>query len=1322
MPKVKTLLLSFIFLFPFVMRLDGAIDLWGIRFEHVSVDEGLANSIVYQVVQDGDGILWFGLNNGLDKYNGYDFKHYDFVNDPSGISEVHHPVRAICKISEYEFLVGAGANLFRYNINSDDFDILIKELKNVHTVNQINHLIVTPDSACYLGTNLGLFRYDLKTGEISFFNEYPVSILSLHYANDVLWVATGDGIKFFDVIRKAYFKFYRDDILESMFASVDALCFYSDSDKNFTLIGTRDEGLFLLDQNTLALRSIKAGGNVIRHIRSIRKYGENYLIGTDGFGLLILDENFGLVSQYQHDEDNPNSLSNDGIYDIHIDEENRIWVSTYGGGINLYDPNRKPFYVYRHEYNSRNSLRNNVSRSFLEVGERMCFGTAKGISILRPDSTWGHIPSYRTGDDARVVLTICEDNDGQIWIGTFAEGVEVRERNGHLKRKLRKENGDGPSLSTDYIYKIYCDHDQNIWMGGIRGGLMRYDPRTDQIFEFPSIQNVHDITESSSKQIMVGTLSGIFVIEKKNDRYEIAGNEDSILTKQKFRVFSILESNPGEFYIGTEGSGLIYFNRKTNSLHQYSRDDGLPSNIIYGILQDRTSNIWLSTTSGISCFDIRKGSFQNYTVTDGISAKDFNYGAYYKRRDGTMYFGSSSGVTCFKPEEIRANRRVPGIVFTGISVYGKDIDDPGNPVFGRNINILKSVELKHNQSSFAINFAAINYTGTRKNLYQWKISGGEMRDGEWTPASSERKAVFSYLPPGKYTFTVKASNNDGYWNEEGRTLDITVAPPFWGTVLAKIVYLVLAILVFIALQRYIITFINEKQAKEKISFFINVAHDIRTPLTLISAPVNKLLKSGLLPEAEKEEMKMAASNTDRLNNLVNQLLDFQKATLNKHVLQVAEYNIVEQTREILDNFQPLMDQRMINHKLVTPSETVYAWFDRQKIEKVLYNLVSNAIKYSSKGGEITVKIESIKNRVRISVKDRGRGIPAKQQKEIFKRYFRANNAINSREPGSGVGLMLSKKLMNLHRGSLSFNSVENKGSVFIIEFPSSREAYNPREMIIEGNREEKIPVEALPEEVDFSQKYTLLIVEDNPELRRYLRSELSKKYNILSAKNGREAFEIILKMDVDLLISDIMMPEMDGRALTSKVRNNIASSHIPIILLTALNSTHYKIEGLEYGADDYIEKPFDINYLKVKIDSLLKSRERLRKRFLEKTEENVSEEIVSKPDQDLMKNLNEVIKSKISMEDFSVMDICGILGMSRPVLYRKVKAYTGYSPQEYLIIFRLNRAAKLFREGRSSIKEVAYESGFSDPKHFSKSFKKHYGVNPSAYIKGEVSI
>lgn len=1302
-----------------------AQDPYSFKFDHIRPDQGLTNNIVYRIFQDQDGVMWFGLHHGIDRFNGYDFKHYRIDADFQKISRLRMPVRTIFPVSNEEFIVGSVRNLYRYSIKKDIFIPLVQNLASNIPSNQIHDLLVTPDSVCYIATNQGLYSYDMKGGEVSDYTSETATITSLHMLDGTILAATATGIRFFDPLQKRYYTPDFAPELQDFFGSIHAMSFYTDSIDHFTLIGTRSKGLFLYDHNSNGFKEIILDTREFSHVKVIRKYNGLFLIGMDGYGLSVLDRNFREVAHYGHDEDNRESLSNDGIYDIFIDPRDRLWIATYGGGINLYDPNRKQFSIIKHEFNNRNSLRNNMVRSFLEVDDMMLFGTANGISIQEGDGRWRHIPGLTSERESRVVLSMIQDAREQLWLATYSRGVQIRNRSGKLVRNINSRSGNGPRLSTDYIYKIYEDSKENIWMGGIRGGLMRYDPSLDSIEVFEDITNIHEIVESTTGEIFVGTNDGIVLLAMNEDsEFVRVTDRDTLLIGEIVRVFCILETSHGNFWIGTEGAGLIHYDRANEKLQQYTIDEGLPSNNVYGILEADNQDLWLSTTSGLSRYSAGAGVFKNYTVADGISGKNFNYGAYYKDREKRLYFGSQNGVTYFDPSEINENRATPKIIFTDISIFGKNADDTSNPMYELNAEQLTQLVLDHDQNSFSIDYAAINYTGTEKNRYQWKMSGGEFGDGTWSPVHSERKAVFSYLPPGDYQFRVIASNNDGHWNEEGRLLNITVKPPYWNTLLAKIIYVILGILVFIALQRYIYTYLQERQAKEKIRFFINIAHDIRTPLTLIASPMNKLIRSKKLSWEEQEEIRIAIKNSERLKSLINQLLEFQKVSLRKQPLSVAEYDVISLVDEVLNNFQPLMDERMISVKTEFVAASLMAWFDYQKIEKILYNLVSNAIKYSDKGGAVFVEVQQKNDKIIISVADEGKGIPSKQQKEIFKRYFRAQNAMNTRETGSGVGLMLSKKLIELHKGSIRFNSTENVGSRFIIEFPGGKNAYRPMEMlpaeILEKEQEQQM-VDNEYEEIAFSREYTLLVVEDNSELRNHIKNQLTSNYNVLTAANGVQAYEKILKMDVDLIISDVMMPQMDGKELCQKVRNNIATCHIPIIMLTALNSMQDKMEGLEYGADAYLEKPFEIDHLKIRIANLIKARERLRERFLDQPDNQVGQDISSKPDQELMIRLNDMVRERVLKEDFSVQEMCRMVGMSRPVLYRKLKAYTGHSPQEYIIILRLNHASRMFRDGHRSIKEVAYESGFSDPKYFSKSFKKHYGVSPSIYISGEMA-
>jgi len=1296
-------------------------DSWmnNMEFSRISVDDGLNNSIVYQIIQDKDGILWFGLHDGIDKYNGYDFIHYDLNDVTPEKKRGHHPVTSIYKKNEREFWLGSGRSLYYYNIAKDDFEIGLDELSSDEPVNQINNLLFLNDSICMIGSTSGVFRYNILSCSTRIVEGLPLNILSLFQYQGNIWAGTVEGIRIIDpetLTQKNIYTGQTQEILNRL----DAFSYLYDREKRVLLIGTRTQGLYLLDESTSTIRELTAGGERFPHIRVIRKYRGDYLIGTDGAGLMILGPSMELLAQYRHNEDNERSLSSNGIYDILIDRQERLWIITYGGGINVYDPNLKPFRIIEHIPHNPNSLKNNNSRSIIQVNNEIWFGTVNGISILDPDGNWRFVLSGGERDKANIILSLCEDKEGRIWAGTFSNGIYLLDRTGNILRHLRKEDPQGIQLSTNYVYRIYQDRQGNIWIGGIRGGLLRYQADQGGSQVFNSIQNVNAILETRAGDILVGTLDGLYRLSPGKDGNYALRPFQGNLGKLDARIYAIAEIDPGIFWLGTEGSGLLRIDPGKDEVLGLTTNKGLPSNIVYGILEASDGSLWLSTTSGLSCVDPDSLTIRNYSIDDGLSGKDFNYGAYYQTQEGIMYFGGTQGITYFDPSSIQPNRVIPNIVFTGISVYGKNATDPSNPFQGKNINETGAIVLKHNQSSFIIGFAAINYTSPQKNQYSWKLEEKGSGIEPWSPVSNERYATFTYLPPGNYTFQVRASNNDGIWNEEGRSLNIVVLHSFWSSMIARILYVLIAILLFIALQRYIIIYLREKQASEKIRFFINIAHDIRTPLTLIRAPINKLAQSEGLNKKEKEEVQLVQSNSERLSNLVNQLLDFQKATLNKAPLKVGQNNITELVEEVMHNFQPLLDSKRISLQIKNKSCSDTLWFDRQKVEKILYNLLSNAIKYSFEGGGIFIILEESGGQLKVSVIDNGRGIPARQQREIFNRYFRAQNAVNSKETGSGVGLMLTKKLVELHKGVIGFKSAENQGSVFSFSVPCRKENYEEQEFFSAEDEQVREPAE-LPEGQEFhtSDSYTLLLVEDNPELQAYLKSELQGMYNITTARNGAEALKITASMDVDLIVSDVMMPEMDGWELCRNIRNNLATGHIPIILLTSLSSEEYYVEGLEYGADDFIEKPFDIVHLKARISNLLRSRESLRSKFMRSTDMIQEIEIPSKPDKKLMTDLQKIVSEGITQEHFGVEELCRQLGVSRPVLYRKLKAYTGHSPQDYISLNRLNRAAYLIRTGSMSIKEVAYEAGFSDPKYFSKSFKKHFGVRPSEYLSRE---
>lgn len=1305
----------------------------GIDLRHLTIHKGLSNNIVYSIAEDSKGLLWFGTRNGVNRYDGYEFKHYKLVSDNELNSE-NNVAKTLLVDRSDKLWVGTLNGLFSYDAEKDTYFRVegtnAKELASL----RINVLTEDSEGNLLIGADNSAYIFKSKEDSLIKIKEINTPVLSiLPFDQQHFIIGTSNGI--FKIDAKNYRISPLNELKTNKYQLSNSYCNYLFRDAvNRIWICTIDNGVFIWDlakkeiTKCNSLSSEIANGIWIKKIIPINS--GYYLVGVDGLGAYIINESFEILRNFNHNEDKPNSLSSNGVYDLLRDDENRFWIATYGGGVNIYDPNFLPFKPIQHIVNKKNSLANNTGRAVLEDSfGNMWFGTKKGISKLNPSTNqWQHFYN-RTNQKKQIgsntILSLEQVSNNEIWIGSYGGGIDqlnlsTRKIQPAFPKHVLEENE-----GSIYVYEILKDRDGNIWIGSIRGKLLKYNPTTKKIISYP-IYSVQNIYEGSSNFLYIGCREGFYLFNKTNGEFKLfvpdKNNPDAISSSA---CFCFYEDKNGKVYIGTEGGGLNIFNPKTEKFSHFTQKDGLPSNTIYGILPDKKEQVWLSTTNGLSLFNPPGRKFVNYDISDGLSIKEFSIGASCITSKGKMIFGGESGFVSFDPLQIQKILIAPKIFFTDFKISNKSypIGDPNTPL-SKHIDLTQKIVLDYHQNSFSFDFVGINYTNPVKNRYSWKLEGFE---DEWTPSSSASIANYTNIHPGTYTFKVRASNLQDDWNGKQREITIKVQPPFWQTYWAYAIYLILFLGIASFIFKFIRIRIQEKNSNEKIQFFINVAHDLKTPLTLIKSPLTSLSSRENLPKQDSELLHMALKNVDKLTTYFTQLLDFQKAEMKKMQLQVGRHNLVEHLTEVSSSFQPLLEKKRLHFQLLSSQEVIELWYDHLKFDKIFYNLISNAIKYTPEEGKISICIELMRNQCLIKVEDSGIGIPENQQENIFKRYYRATNAINSEETGSGVGLLLVKQLVNAHSGTISFTSKPKAGTSFFIKFKMGNKHFNVNDFIDQQTDEKYIPVfrtsikpEVKENKADKLPKPDtnlpkLLIVEDSKELNTFLGKELSSSYQIMQASNGKEALELIKEEEPDIIVSDIMMPEMDGRVFCNHLKKNIETCHIPIILVTALTSSDYKIEGYELGADGYIEKPFDLRILKSKISNLLNSHKVLKEKFLK--QEDTSEQINYKNelDQEFIQKCMDIVNENLDNTDFSVEEFSKKLFISRPVLYRKLKALTDQSPQDFVKIIRLKKSAELIKTGKYSISEIAYSTGFSDPKYFSTSFKKFYGVSPSKY-------
>ncbi|GAB3414399.1 response regulator [Niabella aquatica] len=1265
------------------------------------VEDGLENNIVFGAVQDNKHFLWFTTMSGIDRYDGKSFVHYNLPNENQEPSFGFKQAINIVKDSEGQLWTSTIQQLYRYNAVLDRFEFVLK-YPNGPVIT--SNIFADDFNGIWIGTNKALFRYDGNKKKLFSVGKTGAEAWAFNEdADKRIWATSSKGIYCF-----TYNKQLKDYVATEvkMPVKLEPLStFYDRSDRLW--IGTLEKGLLIFDVKNQRFLNTSAINHYIKNtaIRGIVYIDKKkqYVLGTDGEGLLFVSEDLTVAAHETYNPDNPLSISSNSVQRLYKDSFDRLWITTFGGGVS-YTSDKLPFKNFTHEINNPNSLHNNMGRSCTEDNQgRIWFGTSKGLSIYNPKTgQWKYHTLDSKGDGANI-LTLLNTGDGYIWAGTYGDGL--KKINTATEKVEHYFAGDGSnlksSLSTNYVFSLYQDSRKNIWIGGIRGLLSVLNPQLSVINSYP-VRDIHTLIEDRNGNMYAGGTSGLTFI---NTHTNAVTKIDFSEKYQNIQIFA-LQRDGDKFWMGTRGSGLLLWHPQKGIIKHYLEKEGLPSAIVYGILPDEQNRLWLSTTNGLACFTYSSQSFQNYNWADGLRTSQFNSSAHYKTSKGEMIFGGTNGFVMFNPSQIKEKSYPSRIVFTDFKIANQSvIVGADHSPINEQVDDLSEIKLHHNQNSISFHFVNISPQSADKNTYTWKLKGF---DKNWSPPSAIGSANYTNLDPGTYEFSVKALNNP-YSNHQ-RNIRIVIASPLYRTWWAYSLYFILLALLFTALRFYLKALLARKRDKERLQFFVNIAHDLRTPLTLIKSPISSILHKADLSTEDKKSLDIAERNADRLMRLVTQLMDFQKADANKMKIKADRYNIVAVLQHILTYFKPLFEDKKISLSFQPGTAEILVWFDRDKFEKIMYNVISNAIKYSKEQGTVTVHVQADDHYCHIKVIDNGIGIPEKQQKQIFQTYYRADNAINLQETGSGIGLMLTKQLVELHKGTISFLSKMNFGTTFKISFPLSDHF----------TIKEKISESADPDEGvngKKSRKGTqLLIVEDNLELQRYLEKELSKFYNVDAAANGKEALKLVKQHSYDLIVSDIMMPEMNGYQLCAFLKNQISTCHIPVILLTAIHDDEYRIEGYTVGADDYVQKPFNMLHLKTRIENLLHNRAIIKNKFFNTFDKNANG-AEEDPNFIFISNATQIVTDNIQNPQFSIDMLCNELAVSRSVLFRKLKNISDIAPQDFIKNIRLKIAAELLMSKKYSINEITYMTGFSDSKYFSTSFKKKFKQSPTAFLR-----
>ena len=1321
-----------------------------ITFSYISINEGLSQSTVFSIDQDKRGNMWFATYDGVNKYDGYAFTVYQHnEDDPNSIA---NDISRIVKTdSQGRVWIGTRDGLSRYDEEKDIFQNFFYEKNGKHL--QVNGIEEISPEQLLISTPEGLIMFDIKESKFiddSFSTAMHKTIAStLYRQDDQIYIGTStDGLYTYSITQKTFEKVI--PILGTK--QIQAILQQSPTR---IWVATEGAGLFLINPKTKEIKNyLHSPSNPksisSNYIRSLAMDSQNRLwIGTFN-DLNIYHEGTDSFASYSSNPVENGSLSQRSVRSIFMDSQGGMWLGTYFGGLNYYHPIRNRFKNIRN-IPYKNSLSDNVVSCIVEDKDKnLWIGTNDGgLNLYNPITQ--RFTSYTLQEDEsargigsnNIKAVYVDEKKSLVYIGTHAGGLSILHRNSGQVENFNQRNSQ---LVNENVYAILPDGEGNLWLGTL-SALVRFNPEQRS---FTTIEKEKDGTPVVSKQITT-------LFRDSHKRLWIGGEEGLSVFKQEgldiqkasilpvsnvTKLFTncIYEASNGIIWVGTR-EGFYCFNEKDKQIKRYNTTNGLPNNVVYGILEDSFGRLWLSTNRGISCFNPETEKFRNFTESDGLQSNQFNTASYCRTSVGQMYFGGINGITTFRPELLLDNPYTPPVVITKLQLFNKVVrPDDETGILTKNISETKSITLKSWQTAFSIEFVVSNYISGQHNTFAYKLEG---YDKEWYYLTDSRTVSYSNLPQGTYQFLVKAANSDGKWNPIPTALEIIVLPIWYKTWWA--------LLIFFATFAGFITFVfrffwmrksmeaqleierRDKEHQEEINqmkmrFFINISHELRTPLTLILTPLQDIINK-ISDRWTRNQLEYIQRNANRLLHLVNQLMDYRRAELGVFELKAKKGNAHQLIQDNFLFYDKLARHKKITYTLHSELEDKEVLFDANYLELIVNNLLSNAFKYTESGQSITVTLKEENGWLLLQVSDTGIGIPINKQGKIFERFYQ----IESEHVGSGIGLSLVQRLIELHHGRIELDSEENKGSTFSVYLPQDLSVYKPSELASnnEQNEEEQVystnskamyfidteKVENESVESGDKKRGTILIVEDNNEIRRYLSNGLADLFNTLEAGNGEEALEKLKDNEVDVIVTDVMMPVMDGIKLCKNVKQNIRTCHIPVIILSAKTDIKDQMEGLQMGADDYIPKPFSLAILTTKIQNMMRTRRRMLDKYAKSLEVEPEKITFNAMDEALLKRAMAIVEKNMDNIEFSTDEFAREMNMSRSNLHLKLKAITGESTIDFIRKIRFNEAAKLLKDGRYTVAEVSTMVGFNTPSYFATSFKKYFGCLPTEYIK-----
>lgn len=1324
--------------------------LWGIArqlaaagefyyFKHFTVEDGLSQNTVAAILQDKKGFLWFGTKDGLNRYDGLSFRRFKHSgNGRRGLG--NNFITALYEDTEGKVWVGTDVGIYIYDPEQDHFrHFTATGTDNVPVTRTVTMIRGDSRGHVWLAVeSQGLFCYDPNARRLHHysFDRFPFissNVRCFAFDNSgSIWIGFyGGGLYYSEDRLQTLHPCFVPDEKEKIYNDDIVTCILPGS-HNRLYIGSVKGGV-----KELNLTSKKLNDLLLADEKGEPLYCRNLLapsntelwIGTET-GIYIYNLYTRKYIHLHSQPYDPYSLSDNAIYTLCKDRERGIWAGSYFGGVNYY-----PYpYTYFEKYypkGTKNSLHGKRVREFcMDNRGILWIGTEDGglnrfdpqtkeFSFFAPSAAFTNIHG----------LALVGHH---LWVGTFTKGLKVIDTRTGTIVKTYRHTGTPRSLNDNSVFAVCKTTAGDIYLGTMFG-LLRYLPQTDNFEEIPELNGkfVYDIKEDSDGNLWLATYAnGAYCYRVNEKRWKNYTHDEKNKQSLSYnKVLSIFEDSRRRIWLTTQGGGVCLFHPATESFTCYTSDTGLPNDVVYQMVEDNDRRLWLTTNNGLVRFDPEAGVTKVYTTANGLLGDQFNYRSSFKHRDGTIYLGCIDGFIAFDPATFSDNDYLPAVAITDFYLFGKAVyaNEKDSPL-KKSITFSDRIELRDDQNSFSLRLAALGYQTPETNELMYKLEGF---DEEWQPAGESPLVTYSNLRYGRYVFRTKVSNSNGVWSESKPALNIRILPPFYLSAWAYCLYALLTIGCFACTVLYVKRRTNKKhrrqteifeQKKEreiyhaKIDFFTNVAHEIRNPLTLIKGPLeNILLKKEIDPEI-RDDLHIMKQNTERLLNLTNQLLDFRKTESRGFSLNFTDCNITEVLKETHLRFTSLARQKGMEFTLEVPEHDVHAHVDREAFTKIISNLLNNAMKYAGTYVHVTLETDTAgENRTyRIRTVNDGTIVPDGMKEEIFRPFVRFDEKNDGQvTAGTGIGLALARSLAELHRGSLAMLPGEETNT-FCLTLPLVQDtAVDPP---AEPGRQPDLPAGSYAEETGGNDdKPFIVVVEDHADMRAFIARQFAGEYTVLTASQGAEALDILDKKYVRLVISDVMMPVMDGFELCRTIKSNLDYSHIPVILLTAKTNIQSKIAGMELGADAYIEKPFSAAYLHACATNLIQNRERLRQLFTQSPFVGAGTMALTKTDEIFIRKLKELIVQNLSNPEFSTNDMADGLNMSRSSFYRKVKGVLDLSPNDYLRLERLKKAARLLREGDNRVNEICYTVGFSSPSYFTKCFQKQFGILPKDF-------